>query len=513
MKYNKKILLMFLSLVFLFGCASNHESNENSNITIGENGNWHINGEDTNIKAKGEDGRETTFRVNNGVLEWKYVGDSEWIQLIVLEEKENQEEYTKGLILNEVTGKGYSVIGYEGDEEEITIPSSYKGTEIYKIEDNAFASSHIKKIRIGKNVKVLGESSFEGASELETVEFDKESKLEEIGDTAFYNCKNLTYCNVPSSLKRLGRCAFFILDNLICEYDDIYGVKYIGNDENPFLILYDSVSSNITECVVNTKCKFIADYSFTYCSKLNKITIPEGVISIGDSALYSCGSLKEVKIPSTVQYIGNATFNCSSAIESFIVDEDNKTYDSRDNSNAIIETKTNTLMYGCKNTIIPESITSIRDKAWYGNGEVESVFIPKNVTKIGEYVFSMCTNLSELKVDKDNKTFKSIDNSNNECNVIIQKGSYTQTLLYGGANEDGTLVIPSGVTSIGIEAFRGRLKLTEITIPKTVTTIKDYAFDYCQNLKTINNASKLVFEINSSTYGGIARYATTINII
>ena len=74
-------------------------------------------------------------------------------------------------------------------------------------------------------------------------------------------------------------------------------------------------------------------------------------------------------------------------------------------------------------------------------------------------------------------------------------------------------MIPSGVTSIGIEAFRGRLKLTEITIPKTVTTIKDNAFDYCQNLKTINNASKLVFEINSSTYGGIARYATTINII
>lgn len=512
----KKLLLTFIvicMLIFISGCDENDDDvTPLFDMTIGENGNWFFNGEDTNIKAIGEDGRKTTFRINNGVVEWKYVGDSQWIPLINIEE-EIEPEYTDGIVLNEVTGLGYTVVGYEGNEDEVIIPATYKGIEIYKIADGAFLNSNVKKVRIGSNVKVIGNSAFEEAKELEEVIFDEGSKLEEIGDAAFYNCDNLESINIPATLKKLGYCAFFLLDNLICEYDDIYGVKYIGSKENPYLILYDTAGSSIKECVVDDRCKFIADYAFTYCSSLETLIIPEGVVSIGSSAIYSCGSLKEIYIPSTVNYIGDATFNCSSNIEKMVVSKNNKTYDSRDNCNAIIETKTNTLIYGCKNTLIPESIETIRDKAFYAISTLESIYIPKNVSHIGEYVFSMCTSLSNIEVDIENKTFTSRDSSGNNCNVIIKIGSYTQTLLYGGANEDGTLIVPSSVTTIGIEAFRGRLKLTEITIPKSVYSINDYAFDYCKNLKVINNASNLVFELKSNSYGGIAYYATTINKI
>lgn len=545
---------IFLGLLCSVACSNKNNSSSLSSelvpeIIIGENGNWIISGKDTQVKAKGEDGREVTFRINSGVLEWKYVDEDSWTFLIDLESdnenitseeikqeqeivvsslensevessmsSENLEEissseitelYSKGLILQEVTGEGYMVVGYEGEDNEIIIPSYYRNIPIYKIQNEAFKGSSIRKINIGDNIRIIGECAFE-ESDIEEVIFNSNSQLEEIGDACFYNCHSLEKINIPSTLKKLGECAFFLLDSLICEYDDIYGVKYIGNDENPHLILYDSVGSSIKKCVVNKDCKFIADYAFTYCSQLGEIEIPEGVLSIGTSALYSCGALRELYIPSSVNHIGNGTINCSSGIEKIVVNANNPYYDSRENSNAIIETKTNTLMYGCKNTFVPESITSIRDKAFYGNDAIEELHIPKNVDSIGQYVFSMCSGLSKLSVDPKNATFTSRDSNGTEANVIIKKGSYSQTLLYGGCSEDGTLIVPNGVTSIETEAFRGRLLLKEITIPKTVTSIKDYAFDYCKNLNTIYNASKLVFEIKSNSYGGIAYYATNI---
>lgn len=513
----KKISSIFLILLIMIVSSCSLPEviyvEKESSIAIGENGNWFINGTDTNIKAKGEDGRETTFRINNGVFEWKYVGEDEWYRLEVINEEEVVEECSDGLILCEITNLGYMVMGYEGNEEELIIPASYRGQEVYKIADEAFYQSVFKKIKIGKNVREIGAYAFSENTSLTDVVFDEQSQLEVIGDGAFYDCDNLVNINIPNTLKKLGRCAFFLLDNLVCEYDDIYGVKYLGNDENPFLILYDSVSSNIKNVVVNENCRFIADFSFSYCSKLESIEIGEGVVSIGDSALYYCNSLRKLRIPSTVTYIGDATLNCSDALEEIYVDENNLYYDSRDNCNGIIETKTNTLIYGCQTTIIPNTVTQIRDKAFYGIGTLTNLYIPASVEKIGEYVFSMCTSLAGLEVDPQNKVFTSRDSNGINCNVIIQKGSYSQTLLYGGAGEDGKLVIPEGVTTIGVEAFRGRLLLTEITLPKSLYSIKNYAFDYCQNLKTINNKSKLSLVCKSNENGGVAYYATTINVI
>lgn len=514
----KKItfIFLFLIIIFLSSCSMPQfiYVEKESNIMIGENGNWFINGIDTNIKAKGEDGRETTFRINNGVFEWKYVDEQDWHHLGVLEEDNDaMEECTEGLILSEVINRGYMVMGYDGDEKEIIIPSSYRGQEIYKIADEAFYESDITKVTIGKNVKEIGDYAFSESKNLKDVVFAEGSQLEVFGDGVFYNCDGLVNINVPNTLKKLGRCVFFLLDSLVCEFDDFYGVKYIGNDENPYLILYDSVSTNIKDVVVNEDCRFIADYAFTYCSKLKNVEIPEGVLSIGDSAFYSCGSLTSIKIPSTVEYIGDATFNCSGNFEEMIVSENNPYYDSRENCNGIIETKTNTLIYGCKTTVIPNTVKAIRDKAYYGISGLQSIYIPKSVESIGEYVFSMCTGLSSIEVDSKNKVFTSRDSNGVNANVIIKKGSYSQTLIYGGANADGTLVIPEGVNYIGVEAFRGRTLLNEITLPKSLYSISDNAFDYCENLKIINNKSKLTLTVKSKEHGWVAYYATTINVI
>ena len=511
----KKILYIFLFFIFislLAACNTEYTDSECETF-VGKNGNWFVNGVDTNIKAKNDEGRETIFRIENGVLQWKYVDEEEWNILVIVESGIVQDEYTEGLILNEVTGRGYMVVGYDGDEENIIIPATYRGLEVFKIGDAAFANSNIKRIKIGKNVKYLGVDSFADSVSLEEVIFDVDSQLVEIGACSFYGCDNLETINVPNTLQKLGYCAFFLNDSLICEYDDIYGVKYIGSKENPFLILYDTVSTSVKKCIVNPKCRFINDYSFTYCSKLEKVSIPEGVVSIGSSAFYSCSALKSITIPSTVSYIGEATFNCADGLEEMIVSEDNIFYDSRGNCNGIIESKTNALAYGCKTTIIPEGILEIKDKAYYGNYGVESIYIPASVEKIGEYVFSMCTNLNSIEVSPNNSFFTSRDKNGNNCDVIIKKGSYTQTLLYGANGVDGKIIIPEGVTNIGVEAFRGRVGLTEITLPKTLSSISNNAFDYCKNLKVVNNASRLELTLKSNDHGGVAYYATTINKI
>ena len=115
----------------------------------------------------------------------------------------------------------------------------------------------------------------------------------------------------------------------------------------------------------------IGKYAFSGCSGLTSISIPEGVTSIGGDAFYRCSGLTTIK-----------------------VDSNNKKYDSRNNCNAIIDKETNTLIAGCKNTIIPEGVTSIGDSAFSGCSGLTSITIPEGVTSIGWGAFSLCDNLT-----------------------------------------------------------------------------------------------------------------------
>ena len=121
------------------------------------------------------------------------------------------------------------------------------------------------------------------------------------------------------------------------------------------------------------------------------IIIPETVVhngatysvtSIGDRAFYNCDGLTSIEIPTSVTSIGNYAFYYCSGLESIIVDSGNTNYDSRDNCNAIIETGSNTLLYGCNNSVIPNSVTSIGDGAFSGRSGLTSVTIPNSVTTI-----------------------------------------------------------------------------------------------------------------------------------
>ena len=158
------------------------------------------------------------------------------------------------------------------------------------------------------------------------------------------------------------------------------------------------------------------------------------VTSIGNYAFYNCTSLTSVVIGNSVTSIGEEAF-AYSGLTSIVVDGNNTKYDSRENCNAIIETKSNTLIAGCKNTIIPSSVTSIGDDAFDGCRGLTSITIPNSVTSIGNGAFSWC--------------------------------GFT------------SITIPNSVTSIGNEAFSNCSGLTSIVIPNSVTSIGNSAFILC----------------------------------
>ena len=324
--------------------------------------------------------------------------------------------------------------------------------------------------------------------------------------------------------------------------------EYSGEVEIPKVVIKGELIFNVVR---------IADNAFTNCNGLTSVTIPNSITSIGEW-IFSCTGVTSIKIPNSVVEIKPFAFADCSNLTSIEVAWDNTSYDSRDYCNAIIETATNTLIAGCKNTVIPNTVTSIGDAAFQGSSELTSIEIPSSVTKIGFQAFHSC-GLTSIEIPSSVTTISDYafvycrnltDITLPNSVTSIGQGAFSETafyenhsdgfvifndwlLGYKGEEPVGELVIPNHVTNvaggvfwyceeltkvtlpdnvknIGGSAFEGCEGLTSIAIPNSVTTIEEEAFAYCWNLKKIINLSNLDIVASTYEHGCVAAYANEV---
>ena len=277
--------------------------------------------------------------------------------------------------------KAYKTIVLGSDS--YTKDGYFDGLLYYKITSNSDmtvilskAESSAQNVEIPKYVIINGEKY--AVTEIGSEVFDNmyppynglksiiiPNSVTTIGYAAFRSCEKLKSLTIPNSVTSIGSSSF-------------------------------SGCSGLTSLTIPNSVTSIGNYAFSGCSGLTSLTIPNSVTSIGESAFYGCSGLTSLTIPNSVTSIGESAFYGCSGLTSINVDSNNSIYDSRNNCNAIIRKSDNTLLFGCKNTVIPNSVTSIGSSAFDGCSGLTSLMIPNSVTSIGSYAFGYCSGLKEI---------------------------------------------------------------------------------------------------------------------
>jgi hypothetical protein len=288
------------------------------------------------------------------------------------------------------------------------------------------------------------------------------------------NFESLVSITIPNSVKTIGNTAFY--QSHIKNIDIPYGVTTIGN------------------------------LAISY-GKFENINIPDSVTNVGDQAFAANGDLKYIKIGSGVTTIGARAFNSSSGELTI-------------NCNIPSTTSgTSSTFYGARfsSILIGEGVQSIGKYAFNGCANLASITIPDSVTSIGDYAFYNCPSLTEFK-----SKFASEDG---RCIIIDGVLSF---FAQGGLNEYdipngvisiglgfryskiASLTIPDSVTTIKNNAFDNCHSLTSVTIPDSVTTIGTGAFQFCRSLKSITIPGSVTI-IEEDTFNGCSSL-TSVNI-
>ncbi len=333
--------------------------------------------------------------------------------------------------INYAIGKdgNYKVAGMQDDNiTSVEIPSEVNGTKVTAIGANAFSDcDSLQSVTLCDNITEIENAAFRNCDVLNEIVFGNGIKV--IGSNAFEYCKNLTSIELPAGLT------------------DIYA------------------------------------FAFRACSKLTEVTFPDTLKVIGFNSFANCVKLGKIEIPKSVTSVETGAFQFCDSLVEITVDQSNEVYSAV--GNCLIEKATRTLIFGCKESVLPNSgILHIGANAFMGNYAHPVINIGEEVKTIGENAFANCSNITTIKIQgSQTKISQSafINCSDLTSLEIYGSGVEIARNAFFGCSQLSELSI-SGVATIGASAFGNCSALTELTIPDSVESIAENAFGSCHKL-------------------------------
>ena len=357
---------------------------------------------------------------------------------------------------------------------------------------NAFGyCSRLASLVIGNSVTEIRDHAFSACGSLTSVEIP--DSVASIGYGAFNSCGNLTNVTLGDGVRSIGDYAFNNCDNLT--FNEYRNCKYLGTKNNPYHALIGVNNTIYNTYTIHEDAKMIANYAFMNCTRMENITIPYSVTSIGGWAFDGCNNLTVVyyqgaendwshvegngNLPDVIYYYsetqptkeGNYWHydeNGEVAVWEVVIPNQGLAYALNEN----FAFYTVTGIGSCTDTdlVIPAiyeglRVTAIGDEAFYDCDGLTSVEIPDSVTEIGSRAFEKCSSLTSVVIGDSVTTI----------------GNYA----FSSCSNLTSVEIPDSVTTIGERAFQSCSNLTSVVIGDGVTTIGNFAFSSCSSLTNI----------------------------
>ena len=335
----------------------------------------------------------------------------------------------------------------------------------------------------------------------------------DIENDAFKMCSNLETVTLGELASRIGRYAFSNCSNLVNVY---------FSDSLDFIdsFAFEDCYSLENISLPNT-LRYIEDYAFWGCTELYPPMLPDSLEYLGDCAFGKCKPIRNLYLPSKVKSFESA-FNMDS-LETITVDIRNPYIDSRNNCNAVIETQTNTLLWGCKNSFIPDGVREIVDLSHL---PIDSIVIPSSVELISSNAFSGCDKLAYIEFQEPDSILTIYGRAFANCTSLkelffpnkIQFVIFPDIINFIGNSYEHfmnctnlkTVTLPSTMRKIPEKMFYGCTSLTTVNFPDGLTKIGENAFFGCP-LDTIRIPASVV-KIDEAAFMGCAATAKSISV-
>lgn len=336
----------------------------------------------------------------------------------------------------------------ESSRTSIEIPETICGGTVTTLCPYSFDNCGIlEKIKLPKTLTLIDRFAFRYCTSLKEIEIFQNVSV--IGGDAFLNCTSLKTVYLPEGLSGSA-----IQDNaarIYYSYRPAEAKTSIVNVEAG-----DQTDIVIPETISGGKVDAIKKAAFINNAKLKSVTLPNGLVSIGDEAFVNCTVLTGITIPDSVENIGIYAFdNCTSLVSAKLPD----------NEDLFIGGDAFSGCSSLESIVIPDGVTTIETGLFYKCEKLESITLPDSIISIGDNAFCGCEKLVSINFPAD-------------LGTIGEDAFYNCTSL-------ASVDLPSKLTVIGQEAFLGCERLTSVTIPDSVTELGAGAFECCYNLADV----------------------------